>query len=154
MDTVSKYNQYYPSDRAILIGGSACYYWIYIKLGIQIPMKDIDIHITTEDSIDEVIDRFITILPGYHMKSKDEEIATLVGNSANDISYDIFINQYEVSDNLSIQSIDSLIHEHKATILMMEEDLLYIEDSTNDEYQYILLKLNRMKDRFALLKQF
>lgn len=156
MDIISRYSERYPSDTIVLIGGAACYWWIKCKLDIEIPLKDLDIHISTQSTEKDILDRLLRILPQYHIQDMTTDVPTLVSDIG--MSYDIFINQepdlkYDICNSIPVESIQSLISYHDNTIEAMEEDLLYIGDPLNSEYIYTQDKISRMKHRVALLKQ-
>jgi len=147
MDIVRTYAKLHPNEEVVIIGGAAAAIWIEHYLGVKIPLADIDVHINTQRSINEVYQDWLALLPNY--QGEMDEIFSLSPIEGNGISYDIFINQaviYPVWINdLQVNSLYDVLKTHESCIEGLEIDLRYYGD------EYTRNKLSRYRQRFNLL---
>lgn len=155
MEVVKKYIERFKEDRVILIGGAAAYVWIRHYLGIDIEIKDIDVHVNTSKSNETIVDRWLSYLHGYDEVPPISSITTLVCKSK--ISYDIFINERgyvpaEIVDGVLVENLIELISSYQFEINSMIEDLSY-SGTKDKEREYIVDKIERVNQRLCLLRE-
>ncbi len=154
MDAIRLYVQTHPEDRVILMGGAASYIWIKNKLGIDILLKDIDVHITTQANEEKVVNDFLHLLPGYDVKGEPEVISTLEGPG---IPFDIFINQvpnidHAIVNSIPVETVGSLIKDYEISINAMIDDLAYPHLRPEDR-EYLMDKIPRLEHRLEMLRK-
>jgi len=150
MDIVRTYARLHPNEEVVIIGGAAAAIWIEHYLGVKIPLKDIDVHINTQRSVDEVYRDWLALLPNY--EGEPGEVFSLFPIDGNGISYDIFINQAIVHpvwiDGLLVDSLYNVLKTHESYIEGAEIDLSYYPDD-----EYTRDKLRRYRQRLNLLNE-
>ena len=156
MDAVRRYIERYGMDGVVVIGGAAAYVWIKEYLGIEIPLHDIDVHITTSLTNRDIIQRWLYLLPRYRAVEPISSITTLEPrDSRGHTTYDLFINEmpdmpYTVIDGLPVETLNEVIDDHVYTIEGLTSDIDYARDS--EELDWFLSKRSRMVYRLALLQ--
>lgn len=156
MQFINKYINTFPEDDVVLIGGAAAALIIKSCVNKNLPIKDIDVHINTKSSGEQILDKWMSILPTSYspLYCKDEplELLTFIDASSQNLNLDIFINQREIS---SLQEINGIFVENTSNILSCLEaelderryEIKYINNSKPDD------KLLRLEERYKLLKE-
>lgn len=165
MQYVQEYMRRDPEDKVTIIGGAAAYFHLR-KCNIDIPVKDIDVNITSVADGRKVLDRWLEIVPPSYVEEFDVNypisIFTLTDTSGKELSIDVFINEEYISETeeielFQVEKLERMINRYYQEITGRKKDIELIQsgviDWNPDEIPIMIDKYNRLVERFRLLAE-
>lgn len=97
LSLIKKYKASYPDDKIYIHGGYAAYLHIKKKLGIEVPIHDIDIQVETIVTVPQFQERLRTLLPKGSLSDVLDKWDSILTVKIGDISTDWFYRRYDMA---------------------------------------------------------
>lgn len=163
MNYINAYQKKYPDDQLVVTGGAGDALHLSSSTGEKIYIKDIDVEVKTNTDGHEQLRRWKSVLPDSYQPRHDDylEIITWIDTTGKDLSIDVFINQEDIADTVSIdgflvRSLDSILDNYKINIPGMKYDIEYMKSQDvsfrlEDELRNTREKYDRYCERYEKL---